>query len=61
MLIHDAGHTSAREAAEIGKMAGVGRLYLIHYGEANGDNALTEAREIFPATFLAKEGETITL
>jgi len=61
LLIHDAAHTSARDAATIAKMAGVERLFLIHYSQERADRLLAEAREVFPNTFLAREGETLTL
>ncbi|MCD6506103.1 MBL fold metallo-hydrolase [Candidatus Poribacteria bacterium] len=61
LLIHDAAHTSARDAAMIAKMAGVERLFLIHYSQEQADRLLTEAREVFPDTFLAREGETLML
>ena len=60
VLVHDAAHTSPTQAADIAGRAAVGRLYLIHY-EGDGRAALSEARKIFPNTFLAEEGQTIEL
>lgn len=61
VLIHDAAHTSAHDAAVIAEMAGVERLFLIHYSQERAERILSEAREVFQNTFLAKEGETLTL
>jgi len=59
LLIHDAAHSSAKEAADIAKMAQVKSLYLIHYSLKRGVELLNTAREIFPNSFLAREGETL--
>ena len=59
LLVHDGAHTSAKDAATIAKMAGVGRLLLIHYPAARGAQLLAEAREVFPDTYLAREGDTV--
>jgi len=59
-LVHDAAHTPPTDAADIARRAAVGRLYLIHY-EGNGRTGLSEARKVFPNTFLAEEGKTIEL
>lgn len=61
ILFHDAGHSSAAEAATIAKQAGVERLFLVHYGKVEGEKLLRDAREVFPGTFLAEEGESIHL
>lgn len=61
LLIHDAAHTSPREAAETGKRADVEKLYLIHYTAGRADAALADAREVFERTFLAADGETLEL
>jgi len=58
VLIHDVGHTPAADVARIAKMAGVGRLFLIHYN-GDGTEHLREAREVFPESFLAVEGESL--
>jgi ribonuclease Z len=51
-------HTTAKQAAEFAKMAGVGRLMLGHYSSRYDDDNLflEEAKEIFPNTILANEG-----
>ena len=59
LLIHDGSHTAAKDAATIAKAAGVGRLLLIHYTQANSERLLKDAREVFPSSFLAKAGETV--
>ena len=59
VLIHDAAHTRAGEAARMARAAGVGRLLLIHYERADADALLTEARDVFANTDLAREGETV--
>lgn len=58
LLIHDACHTRPKDAAAIARAAGVGRLLLIHYPKAKADQILAEATQVFPHTFLAREGET---
>jgi len=59
LLIHDVCHSSAKEAANIAKIAQVKSLYLIHYSLKRRVELLNTAREIFPNSFLAKEGETL--
>jgi ribonuclease Z len=51
-------HSTARQAAEIAKKAGVKRLMIGHFSARYDDEAplLREAREIFPNTILANEG-----
>lgn len=71
LLIHEAtcthdmiedrkGHTSARQAAEIAREAGVDKLALTHisrrYREKEGE-LLDEAKEVFPKTVLAEDGK----
>ncbi|MDD4270803.1 MAG: MBL fold metallo-hydrolase [Pirellulales bacterium] len=56
LLIHDGGHTQPKEAADIAKRAGVGRLVLIHYQQKRGSAILAKARAVFPSTELAQEG-----
>ncbi|MEO8295393.1 MAG: ribonuclease Z [Gemmatimonadota bacterium] len=58
----ETGHSTAREAAEVALAAGVGKLVLTHisprYNLDAGD-LLNEARAIFPATTIARDGMTI--
>ncbi len=57
------GHSTAAEAAEIAKAAGVKRLILGHFSKRyyNENQHLAEARAIFPNTVLANEGLTFDL
>lgn len=57
------GHSTARQAAEIARSAGAGKLILGHYSKRyhSTDKLLDEAREIFPDTFAADEGDTFSL
>jgi len=52
------GHSTARQAAQIAKMANVKKLMLGHFSARYTDNTvlLNEAKEIFPDTILANEG-----
>ena len=64
----ETGHSTAREAAEVAARAGVKKLVLTHVSarysrdtsELDAQTALTpdqrEAREIFPATVIARDG-----
>lgn len=56
------GHLTARQAAEIGREAGVKRLLLTHLlPEYDPQEVLAEAREVFPAAQLAEPGAVIDL
>lgn len=59
LLIHDACHSLPKEAATIAKMANVEKLYLVHYPSEKREEILVEAKEVFPNSFLTKEGEKI--
>ena len=61
VLIHDATHASGSEAATIAEMAGAQRLLLMHYSSSGAELLLAAAREIFPESYLAGEGDTITI
>jgi len=61
VLIHDAAHSTAQEAAMIARAAQVGRLLLIHYRKKDGEQLLCDAREVFAKTGLAIERETIAV
>lgn len=55
--VNEFGHTSAKQAAEIAKAAKVGRFYLFHYSPRvdNLERLLSEARGVFPQSFLSRE------
>ena len=52
-------HSTARQAAQVAKGAGVGKLLLGHYSARYNKEEvlLEEARAVFPASFLSKEGD----
>ena len=55
----ETGHSTAREAGEVAAKAGVRRLILTHLSarySVNTSDLLTQAREIFPNTVIAKDG-----
>jgi len=54
-------HSTARDAATVAREAGVGQLYIGHYSARYDDEQvlLDEAREVFPETFLTREGMVI--
>ncbi|WP_266369296.1 ribonuclease Z [Tellurirhabdus rosea] len=56
-------HSTARQAAAIAAKAGVGRLLIGHFSSRykQTDAFLTEARTVFAQTYLAQEGQTITV
>ena len=56
-------HATAREAAQIAKLASAGKLLIGHYSARYKELGplLTEAQSIFANTSLAVEGETISL
>jgi ribonuclease Z len=56
-------HSSARQAALIAKAAGAKKLIIGHFSARypNEDILLSEAREIFPHTILAKEGMKVEI
>lgn len=57
------GHSTARQAAEIARQAGVNRLVLGHYSKRYPDEdvLLAQARSVFPNTIAAREGMKIEL
>lgn len=61
----DKKHLTAKQAARIGKAAGVKNMGLIHYSPRYTNSELTklqeEAREVFPAAFLTKERQVIPI
>lgn len=56
-------HSTAKQAANIAKKAGVGQLIIGHYSAKYKDlfPLLLEAQEVFPATVLAKEGDSYSI
>jgi ribonuclease BN (tRNA processing enzyme) len=56
-----AGHSRAADAAVAARAAGVGALRLVHLHGNHQAASLAAARQLFPATELAREGETLAL
>jgi len=54
-------HSTAREAAELARALNVGKLYLFHFSARIKDvtAAENEAREVFPHSFAARDGERV--
>lgn len=59
----DRGHSTARQAAEIAKLAGVRRLIIGHFSKRylSEEILLKEASEVFPEVIVAQEGLRIDL
>ncbi len=58
----ETGHSTAREAAEVAKAAGVRRLVLTHISPRYTRDApelLAEARAVFPETVIARDGMVV--
>lgn len=56
------GHSTARQAAEIARLAEAGKLVIGHYSKSiRMDDALAEALTVFPRTVAANEGMKITV
>lgn len=57
------GHSTARQAAQIAAEAGVGKLIIGHYSKRyeTTDTLLEQAREVFPDTFAANEGDVYSI
>lgn len=62
-LTKKTGHSTARQAAEIAKLAEVNKLVIGHFSSRykNLNVLLEEAKTVFPNTRLAKEGKTFDL
>ena len=64
-LRHGWGHTTWEQATRLAAEAGVGRLLLGHHDPAHDDatldRILAQARERFPNTDLAREGDEVRL
>jgi ribonuclease Z len=58
-------HLTSSQAAQIALAAGVSKMGLVHYSprcnEKDLKRLVTEAREIFPDTFLSRDGQTIEI
>lgn len=55
------GHAGAPDAARIAQRAGVEQLALIHCPESLSQKAIAAAKQIFPNTFLPKDGYTLKI
>ena len=55
------GHAGARDAAAIACTARPRRLYLVHYDEAEREEIVIAARELFAEAYAAREGEVLEL
>lgn len=62
-IAKERGHATTADAAKVAKMAEVGRLLIGHFSSRYKDlsQLLNEAREIFPSTDIAREGETFVI
>ena len=56
-------HSTAKQAAQIAKLAGAGKLIIGHFSAREDDHTvfLDEAKEVFENTVLAVEKETIDI
>lgn len=74
LLVHDAvhgpnpvpdpaaaRHSSAMDAAQIARRAGVAQLALVHMSRCDAERALAAAKKAFPATILPREGDTLEI
>ena len=60
----ETGHSTAREAAEVAAKAGVKRLVLTHLSarySVNPSELISQAREVFPETVVARDGFELEL
>ena len=62
-IAKERGHATTADAAKVAKMADAGRLLIGHFSSRYKDlsQLLCEAREIFPSTDIAREGETFVI
>ena len=62
-IAKERGHATTADAAKVAKMADAGRLLIGHFSSRYKDLSLLlkEAREIFPSTDIAREGETFVI
>ncbi|HHF51639.1 MAG TPA: MBL fold metallo-hydrolase [Candidatus Aminicenantes bacterium] len=59
------GHSTWKQGTRIAQKSGVGKLYLSHFNPSHSDkkidNIIRNAREVFPETYGAREGATLSL
>lgn len=62
-IAKERGHATTADAAKVAKMADAGRLLIGHFSSRYKDLSLllNEAREIFPSTDIAREGEIFVI
>jgi len=59
------GHSTWKQGTRVAQKAGAGKLYLSHFNPSHSDkkidNIIKSAREVFPETYGAREGSSLSL